>query len=126
VETIAASDLNVTYLIGDLYEAMGDDKATIVTAMVARAQAYVDAYSGSQTGTLIDNAVETLAAMYILQRMIAGSNSTNRINIGAITIGEKEISVQVEELRKQFDDQMKMVGRGSSGRFTLTNPLQIV
>ena len=101
---------------------MGDDKDTIITAMLARGQAYVNEYTSSATGTIVDNAVEDFAALYILQRMVAGSSSANTITVGEITIGKKEISVQIKELRKQAVDKLKIIGRGGT-RFRLTDPV---
>jgi|TARA_R100000501_G_C2620684_1_gene113930 hypothetical protein len=117
---MVASDTNVQYLLGELYDAMGTDKATIVTAMVARAQNYVDSYTGSKTGNLVDNAVESYATLYCLQRMVAGSNSANSISIGSINIGAKQIQTQISELRTQGKEQLAMVGRSTGSTFKLT------
>jgi len=116
---MAASSTNVQYLLGDLYDAMGSSKADIVTAMITRAQAYVDEYTGSKTGTIIDAAVEDFAALYCVQRMVAGSSSAHSITIGEISLGEKQIATQIRELRRQGNEKLKQVGR-ATGRYTLT------
>lgn len=120
---MAADADNVQYLLGDLYDALGTNKDTIITAMIARAKNYVDEYTGSKTGGIVDNTIESVAAMYILQRMVTGSNSTNAINIGAIRIGAKDVRAQIEELRRQIEEQLGVVGRSSTARFKLTQPL---
>jgi len=67
---------NVQRLIGELYDMLSTDTNEadqIIDAQIARAEAYVDEYTGSQTGTLRDVCVEDFAAMFILQRMATGS-----------------------------------------------------
>jgi len=118
-----ASSTNVQYLLGDLYDAMGSDKATIVTAMIARAQNYVDKWTGTATGNLVDNAVESFAALYILQRMMAGSSSANSISIGTINIGQKEILGQLSELRREGREQLGLIGRPTGASFKLTEQI---
>jgi len=121
---MAASSTNVQYLIGELYDAMGADKASIVTAMINRASKYVTAFSGATSGDLYDTAVESWAAIYILQRMVSGSNSTNSISLGAITIGKKDIADQIASLKADAMSQLKILA-GKQNLFRLTQQLNL-
>ena len=121
---MAASSTNVQYLIGELYDAMGSDKDSIITAMITRAGKYVTAFTGATSGDLYDTSVESWAAIYILQRMTSGSNSTNSINLGAITIGKKDISDQIKSLKEDAMSQLKILA-GKQNLFRLTQQLNL-
>ena len=114
---------NVQRLIGELYDILSTDTNTadqILTTQMARAEAYVDAYTGSQTGTLRDACVEDFAALFVLQRMAAGSSGVLAINLGDIALGEKPIAVQINEMRRQAQEKLNILGRKTKATLTLT------
>jgi|19_taG_2_1085344.scaffolds.fasta_scaffold02065_5 hypothetical protein len=119
---MAASSTNVEYLIGELYDAMGADKATIVTAMISRGAKYVEGFTGESSGDMYDTAVETWAAVFILQRMVSGSNSTNAISLGAISIGKKDVGIHLKSLKADANAQLKAINR-SKNLFKLTQQI---
>ena len=116
---MAASSTNVQYLIGELYDAMGTAKDSIITAMISRGGKYVEGFTGETSGDMYDTAVETWAAVFILQRMVSGSNSTNAISLGAISIGKKDVVVHLTSLKADANAQLKAINR-SKNLFKLT------
>jgi len=113
---MAADRENVERLIGELYDIISTDTNKvdqIITTQMTRAAAYVDAYTGSQTGVLRDAVVEDFATLFILQRMAAGSSGILAINLGDISLGEKPIAVQINELRRQAQEKLNILGRKS-------------
>jgi len=119
---MAASSTNVEYLIGELYAAMGTDKDAIITAMISRGDKYVQGFSGVTSGDLYDTTVETWAAVYILQRMVSGSNSTNAISLGAISIGKKDVGIHLESLKADANAQLKALNQNQN-LFRLTQQI---
>jgi len=119
---MAASSTNVQYLIGELYDAMGADKDLIITAMIGRGGKYVEGFTGVTSGDMYDTAVETWAAVFILQRMVSGSNSTNAISLGAISIGKKDVGIHLMSLKADADAQLKVINR-SKNLFRLTQQI---
>ena len=118
---MAASAQNVKDLIGDVYDTLGDndtERDAVITRALTRAQAYVDGYTGNATGDLVDAAVEDAAALQLLQRAIAGSSEMTSIRIGEISIGEKNVNMQITFLKSELQNKLRVLGRKTKAILT--------
>jgi len=114
---MAASETNVKYLLGDFYTEMGADKDAIITAQIARAQAYVDLYCGGQTGTVVDNVVEDTAAVYCLIRAASAAGAGDSfdvavtgLSVSASSATSKEIESKLQLLKDAIKDKLELLG----------------
>jgi len=114
---MAASATNVQYLLGDYYTEMGADKVAIVAAQLVRAQNYVDKYTGSQTGGVVDNVVEDLAASYCLIRAssAAGAGDSFDVAVSGLSVSASsatttEITGKLKILLDSIKDKLQLLG----------------
>jgi len=114
---------NVQRLLGELYDLLSTDsneRDQIIDAQLTRAGLYVDAYTGNQSGVLRDACVEDFATLSVLQRMCAGSSGVLSIDLGDIRLGRKPIDLQINELRREAQDKLNILGRKSKAILTLS------
>jgi len=109
---MAATANDVKYRIGDLYDFMDSStRDAAITAFLASAQAYVDAYSGSATGVLSDSAVADLAALYVVTAMSGGSAAGEAFSLGNDTrVGNRNMVLMAAELKGRFMQNLNRLG----------------
>jgi hypothetical protein len=110
---MTASSDGVKSRIGDVYNDLPSTRDTDITEHLANAQAYVNEYTGSQSGTLIDSAVENLAAMYCCVEA-AGGNSTGfnfSIGKGSFDFPTEKYKELAEKFKQMAEMELSVAGR---------------
>lgn len=101
LSTTATTYLHVKYRLGDLEANLGAGSANIVSTAISGAQAIIDEYTGTKTGTIIVHAVADYAAGMVVDTALGMDNisvSNDRVNMA-------------QNLKKNAIDMANAVGR---------------
>ena len=116
---MVASYEQVRNRVPDLESEIGTGSAAVIAELISGAQAYIDDWTGNQTGDLVDAAMADLASAMLCDQMMASTAHGVNVTVGGLSVSSKDLATMSSNFRTS--SQRSLASFGKDGKIEKVN-----